>query len=299
MIIHQSDLGSFGRCAAAFGYQLAGLPRRQTSALAFGTVMHYALEVLETERLNGASMDSALEKATETFLWYWNPANIEVLTEPVSPDGWIMKQSYNGLRAQGVRSLKQYAAMVRDMAEEILALEFSFQVPIQGTWDEELGEPHVLVGTIDRLTAKYMRGYDVLGFDDYKTGKQSKYLRQNLQFTAYAYASTQKEFWVGWRGEDGFRNHGEALYERFKDSARHGRWINMKDISIADAGFRGPLDYHRLAVAVEQFAASVKAEIFPLTLVGEVCTFCDYRAVCAGSGVARDDHGAPWEQSEL
>jgi hypothetical protein len=35
------------------------------------------------------------------------------------------------------------------------ATEFEFVVPIDGTWDDELGEPHVLAGAIDRLAVRH------------------------------------------------------------------------------------------------------------------------------------------------
>lgn len=51
------------------------------------------------------------------------------------------------------------------------------------------------------------------------------------------------------------------------DEAAGTRWHSRHE----DAGWRGPIDYSRFAIAVEQYAATVKADIFPLTLSGEVC----------------------------
>jgi hypothetical protein len=48
----------------------------------------------------------------------------------------------------------------------------------------------------------------------------------------------------------------------------------MRTIKVQDAGWRGPKDYTRFALAVEQIVASMKAEIYPLSLSGETCQFC-------------------------
>jgi hypothetical protein len=291
VIIHQSDLSSWIRCPAAFNYSRLGWPQEQNSAAAYGTVMHHSLLVFERLRAEGASVDSAARSAQETFVHYWNPINIDSLTEPVKK--WLPRQSYGGLRAKGIKVIGEFADLVRYDDAELLATEYAFQVPIQDTWDELLGEPHILAGSIDRLVARRYKRHLVLGVDDYKSGKEYTYLRQNLQFTAYCYASTTPEFWSGWRGEDGFGERGPEMHQRFSGAARRGTWINLKQLKFQDAGWRGPKDYKRFAVAVNQVAASIQADIYPMTLVGEVCTFCPFRENCCGVGVAEDAHGAP------
>jgi hypothetical protein len=37
--------------------------------------------------------------------------------------------------------------------------------------------------------------------------------------------------------------------------------------------------------AAQQVVNSIRAEIFPLTLVGEVCQWCDFRDSCAVVGI--------------
>lgn len=51
-------------------------------------------------------------------------------------DGWLPRQSYGELRNKGVEILKKYADLVQFDDQELLATEFSFCVPIQGTWDK-------------------------------------------------------------------------------------------------------------------------------------------------------------------
>ncbi len=292
-IVHQSDLSAWMRCPTAFMYQKAGRPQKQSSALAYGSVMHYALETFERLRhTDGVTFTDAARAAIETFDHYWHPMNIEAVCPKV--DLWLPKQSYGDLRTKGMEALAAYFALVRLDDHEVLAVEYSFQVPIEGTWDEDLGEPHVLAGTIDRLCVRHYSGRLILGIDDYKSGKEYRYLRQNLQFTAYAYATTRREFWLGWRGEDGFGpERGERLFKRFDGKARRGTWINMRQVKFQDAGWRGPKDYQRFALAVEQLVASWKADIFPLSLSGDTCQFCEYGDICVGVGVPDNKHGSP------
>lgn len=288
------------------GYRKAGLPSKTNSAAAYGSVMHHALQVLERlihEARTQHDMKSpeflaafrkAVQSSLETFVHYWNPLNIESICEPVPNDGWLPRQGYSELRARGIDAIKKYADLIRYDDHELLATEFGFVVPIDDTWDEDLEQPHYLGGSIDRLAVRhYLRNIAVC-IDDYKTGKDYKYLRHNLQFTAYAYATTKREFWVGNDGEDGFgEERGSRLYERFVDAPRRGTWINMRTFKMQDAGWRGPQDYNRFKLAIEQLAAMHRADIFPLTIFGEACQYCDYRSICGGTGLPLDDHGKP------
>lgn len=290
MILHQSDVSAVSRCMAQFGYRRQGWPEPQLSATAYGSVVHHALQVFERERSAGTPHESAVQKAVDTFLWYWQPLNIESICEPV--EIWLPRQGYSELRARGITAIGQYCELVRYDDHELLGTEYSFMVPIDGTWDYDLNEPHVLAGSIDKLVVRWIKRKQVLGVDDYKTGKEYRYLRQNLQFTAYCYATTKREFWTGWRGEDGFGEElGGQLFERFKDAGRRGTWINLKTIKLQDAGWRGPKDYERFALACDQLASAVRHDIFPLTISGEACTFCAFRDRCGGVGVAEDSHG--------
>ncbi len=42
-------------------------------------------------------------------------------------------------------------------------------VPIVGTWDEDLEEPHVLAGSVDRLSVRFYRRNETLNTSDFKT----------------------------------------------------------------------------------------------------------------------------------
>lgn len=294
ILIHQSDLSALARCPAEFGYKRAGLPDTTNSATSYGSVMHHALHVFERERAHGTPWATSLQMALETFVHFWNPLNIEEISEPVPADGWLPRHSYAELRSRGIDTVRKYADLVRYDDHELLAIEYGFSVPIDGTWDIELEQPHVLSGTVDRLSARHFSRILALCIDDWKTGRDYTYLRHNLQFTAYAYASTKREFWVGWNGEDGFgEQRGDELYQRFLNKGRRGTWINLRTVKFEDAGWRGPNDYARLALAVDQYVAMVQAEIFPMNIKGEICRYCDYRNVCGGFGISAPDHGKP------
>jgi hypothetical protein len=295
VLIHQSDLAAWGRCPAEYGYARAGLPNKTNSAAAFGSVMHVALlQVFERERAMGTPVELATKKALDTFLYYWHPTHIESICEPIPPDGFLPRQSVAELRTRGVDTIRKYGDLVKFAGVELLATEYSFLVPIPGTWDDGLGEPHMLAGSVDKLVAEHYKRALVLGIHDVKTGKEQVYLRHNLQFSAYCLASTLPEFWTGYRGEDGFgEQRGRELFDRFVGKARRGTWIDLRNFKIRDAGWRGPRDYERFKLAVGQLTASIEADIFPLVLSGATCQFCAYRNVCGGTGIPDDDHGRP------
>ena len=274
MLIHQSDLKSMNRCGEQHRRQLNGEQGKQLSATAFGSVMHHALHTLERTR--------DLDLALNTFEHYWHPVNIDEICPPV--EEWIARQSFGGLRTKGLETIKRYWDLKRFDDEEILALEFPFVVPIEGTWDEDLGRPHELAGTVDRLSLRhYYRKLHVC-VDDWKTGKKPTYLKHNIQFTAYAYATTQPEFWDGNEAHmtDGFGlDRGLDLRVRLANAPRKGWWINvMGGPDWIDAGVRTQRDYTRFFHQVDQYVRARKAGIFQLNIEGQVCQFCPFRDDC-------------------
>jgi hypothetical protein len=300
-IIHQSDLTSWQRCPMEFAYSASGVREDQNSASAWGSVLHHALHVLERYR--------DLDKALETFLYFWHPLNIDQVCEPIPKDGWLPRQDYNTLRQRGVAAIRRYAEMSRYDEHERLALEYEFIVPMRGT-------PHYLAGTVDRLAVRWHRKLETLAIDDFKSGKQKWGLRWNVQGSAYAYASLQREFWTGaqvtarrpFRGEvtyttKGFSEQGsgrvEELIQRFRlmddvdPAPRHFTWINMRELKWVDGGYRSTLDYKRLALAINQIAKAIDLNAYTLNISGETCRFCPHQNHCGEIGLPETDHGAP------
>lgn len=292
-IFHQSEITSWGRCPAASGYEASGQPRQQSSALAYGSVLHFAiLEVFERLRhRDGITIEDATKAAIESFRHFWHPLNIDNICQPV--DYWLPRQTFTDLLVRGEDEIRWYAAEVAGRKETLLATEYSFRIHLPGTWDEDAGEPHILVGTIDRLSLRQERGITIVETGDVKTGKDYTFLRENTQFSAYSLATTQRDFWFGAGGEDGFGDMAQELWDKTQDSPRRGWWISTKSKKVMDAGWRGPEDYRRFIIAVEQIDASRKNDIYPLSISGENCHYCEFRQICAGNGVPDDDHGAP------
>jgi hypothetical protein len=289
---HVSDILGMDRCAAAFKYQRAGAPQEQSSALAYGSVIHFVLlEVFERLLHQEAGLEAATKAAIESFHFYWNPLNIDNVCAPVSY--WLPGQTRSGLLLRGEEDIRWYAEQVAHRQETLLATEYSFQVPVPGTWDEELGEPHTLIGTIDRLSLRQERGITMVEVSDVKSGKDYKFLRQNLQFTAYCLGTTLKEFWYGNNGQEGFGDLADELWTKTQGAPRRAWWISTKSREIMDAGWRAENDYTRFALATQQIMAMWRADMYPLSISGENCTYCQFRAVCGGTGVPDDDHGAP------
>lgn len=118
----------------------------------------------------------------------------------------------------------------------------------------------------------------------HNTGKKPTFLQHHIQFSAYAYATTQPEFWLGNATHltDGFGEiRGADLYSRLLPAPRHGWWINvMGGPDWIDAGLRGERDYRRFARAVDNYALMRQQHIYPLNIEGEVCQYCPFRDDC-------------------
>lgn len=275
MIVHQSDLKSYTRCGELHRRQQNGERGDQLSRTAYGSVMHHALHTLERTR--------DVELAKRTFEHYWHPLNIDDLCPPV--DIWLGKDSWGVMLRRGLVTIEKYWELKAFDEEEVLALEIPFVVPLPGTWDQELGEPHQLAGTIDRLALRYYKRELHVCLDDWKSGKKGTYLKHNLQFTAYALATTQREFWIGnpKHYTEGFGEaRGDQLMRRVKHAPRHGWWIEVGGGTPRwnDAGLRGARDYARFNHAVDNYVRAVQHDIYPLSYDGSVCQFCPFRDDC-------------------
>lgn len=315
LIIRQSDLSSWSRCNLQKHYNdtakhdpTAPQPKR-LSATQFGTVVHYAL--LTMEKLHHAGKAEALDIGLSTFEHYWDPQNITSITEPV--DVWIARQTYGGLRDRGRTMLRSYYEMLQKDDGKLLALEYEFAVPFHSN-----GRTHTITGTVDRLAVRKYYGTPYIAIEDFKTGRQPYYLRQNIQGTTYSYASLQPEFWQSdiypsfdpetmkgmehYFAKMGYRLHsgtpevwwsGPAQKTITELASRRFRWINMQEIKYADGGWRGPHDYARLQVVIDEYVKAQEADVHVPVLDGVVCQYCPYQRSCCGVGLAERDHGMP------
>lgn len=165
-------------------------------------------------------------------------------------------------------------------------------------------EPVVTVPTqciqVDAPDSMYLCGEAMI--PTHNTGKDPEKLRWNAQFSFYAWATTQRAFWTDAWGEQ----EGAELFTRFSQLARRGTWISLrKGVDRMDAGWRGPQDYARMWLGVHEYIRAVKADIYPLSLKGDVCEWCSMGqpnsqgvVLCGGVAVPDKDHGAPWAEDQ-
>lgn len=307
MIIRQSQLASFARCARQVKLEADELAQGRTpdnlSATAFGTVLHHAAQVME--ELHHAGRQDACERAVATFEHHWHPDHLGELV-PGGIDQWLPRQTRGGLLIRGRENLRAYYVALQHDAGRLLALELNFTVPIQLAWPDGTTEDHELTGTLDRLALRITGRKPYLSVDDFKSGTKPTYLRHALQWTIYGWASLFEEFWASWDPaqlellRDPLRKRGFALY--FDGSGlpvipRRGRWIALRDaFGIHDCGWRTPADFARMRVALQQYIAAVRADIYPLAISGQTCTFCPflYSGKCSGAPHSKDDEGEPY-----
>ena len=284
MRIRQSDLASFARCAQQkklTDLQRAGAldqPAEQLSRTAFGTVIHHALHVMEKHHHYRDA--DPLQQALASFEYYWDQANIHVLTPPVTI--WCARDTWAGMRRRGLATLELYWHQLEADRGKLLALEVPFTLPY-----ELDGVAHELHGTMDRLSLR-RTSQSFLNIEDFKSGQDYIGLRWNLQFTIYAWATTQPGFWEAWEDDE-----GEKLYEQFRLLPRRGTWISVRDgVRRSDAGWRGPQDYARMDAVLRGYVRAVEADNYPLSMTGAVCRFCPFSdGICGGVPVPDEDHG--------
>lgn len=166
-IVRQSDLSAWSRCQMQKLYydQAAADPTavqpRELSATVFGTVVHYALLLMEQAMHEGN--DKALDIGLQTFEFYWQPENIERLPGGARITEWLPRDTYGGLRERGRRTLKDHYDLLRKDESSLLALEYRFAVPM-----EVAGRLHTLTGTVDRLSIRKVTRKPYVSLDDNK-----------------------------------------------------------------------------------------------------------------------------------
>lgn len=309
--IRQSDLEAYSRCAQQkklYNQVEQGLltPPGNLSATVFGTVVHHALQTLESLHHQGRA--DALKVALATFEHYWKPENLVDL-EPGGIQVWLPRQTYGGLRTRGLNNLRAYWEVLKADDGLLMALEHTFEVPVELAMPTG-PEVHTLTGTVDRLSLRTFNRKPYLSVDDFKSGKKSTYLRYKTQWTVYSYASLHPEFWADWG--DMLDPMVEALHRKkmrlyvgdecplcragthdpspWLAIPRRGRWISIRDtFGVHDTGWRLPNDYARLLTALVEYVRANELDVFPLTMSGDTCTYCPFNNGICGNGVPLAD----------
>lgn len=248
---------------AKFQYE-DNLPRQQNAKASFGTCIHKALETY--------NKTNDYDLAIEEFKDYWkNPGKLGV-----DPDYWPKRTTYSGLRERGLEILKQYHDKNLWLTREVIVAEHPFCVPI--------GD-HELSGVVDCLElTKAGNGRRTLRVIDYKTNSKKPgldMLRYNIQFTVYAYASSQIEFWTGVPDTKYVPiENGAALFESFRSVTRKPIWYHLWTNQEIDAGPRDDGDYERLYRLLDQIEKAVTLGAYIPTINEESCTFCSFTDQC-------------------
>jgi len=259
MDIRQSYLQQFAKCPESFRLKYILNQRgRQSAAASYGTILHFALQ---TYWLN----DQNLELAKRTFDHYWNHPEFM----GCKPDYYLPRTSWSQYNSHGQTALEEYhkAQSVYNKDDQVIGVEIDFRIPI--------GD-NVLTGSIDKLRVKTdKKGVKSLDVADWKTGKTPTFLRYNVQFTAYIWATTQRDFWD--QIED-----GPEWWEYVKDMPRTATWIDLKSVPFreVDAGTREESDFVRLHKTCDNLVKSWEADIFVPTLTGDACSYCDFFKEC-------------------
>lgn len=261
MIVHQSDLKTWARCPLQFKFQnIDKLPREQSGSLTFGSIVHVCVEHLERH--------NDLDGAVAMFYRLWDDPT--QLGPEYKVTYYVRGTNWKKYRDSGAKLLREWAAIIQWESDAVLAREHHFEVPI--------GDGHVLDGTADKVTVRYLPKINrrALMIVDYKSNNKTPtydYLAEDLQFTAYGYASTRPEFWTG-------IPNGEALFAELQDAPRWGEWVALTAPKRLDAGERTQRHYNRLIYAVNALAESVAMRIFVPNISGESCRYCDFRKLC-------------------
>lgn len=256
-----SRVKSWSNCPLAAHYKYdEGLPQRTNAKALFGKAMHAAAEHF--------NLTGDLAGAKKLFLREWGRAD---------PDYWPKFTSYAGLKSKGVEILDAMEAHYRFQDRRVIGTEIGFVVPF--------GD-HELHGYIDLLeTQRSGTGKEILKVVDYKTNSRDPTktdLALDVQFTAYAYAVSQKEFWTGMPGEPEFQGvpNGEWLWSTLQGVPTRCIWFSLWNGKQLDAGPRTDVDFGRLYRVCTEIQRASDSQVF-VPKIGEACTYCDFVDHCS------------------
>jgi CRISPR/Cas system-associated exonuclease Cas4 (RecB family) len=257
MIIRQSTIKQFMECSLRYKFASEGAPRSQSSAMSFGTAIHDAVYVMETEM--------SLDRAVARFLDLWD--NLEA--HGLAYDYLIPRNDHRSYREKGLQILRDWWALVQWDTTVVLGREYYFRVPTSNG--------HEIEGTVDKWGVRQLKdGTWVVVIIDYKTSAKQPtrdYLRNDVQFHTYSYASTRREFWEP-------LNNGLEMFMQFRNAPRHNEWVQLRTPRIVDAGIRTDVHFNRMQYAIEQIELSVATGIFVPDISGASCEYCEFREVC-------------------
>lgn len=263
MLIRQSMIKDWQKCPLLYRYKhVDGQAEEQSAASTYGSILHDCVLFLE--------VNQDLPGAVARFHRHWQDPSL--LDPEYRIDYYLRGTNWRKYAESGPRLLKDWWSIIQWDADLTLAREYTFDVPI--------GDGHTLHGTVDKLALRFVPKLDsyVLLVSDYKTNRKPPtydYLAEDLQFSAYTYATTRPEFWAGLPG-----GRGLDLMAQYRDLPRWGEWVQLTGPKRMDAGERTQRHFNRVAMAVNEIARSVAHNIFVPTISGDSCRYCPFRKPC-------------------
>jgi hypothetical protein len=261
------------------------LPRLEGGSAAFGTIVHDVVLWMETHRDADGRPD--LDGAIQRFKELWTfPERVLHQGVPLRIDYYERGRNWVKFMEMGPDLLTRWCNIIEWESDLVLAREFEFDVPV--------GNGHVLHGTIDKLALRFRAATDenVLLISDYKTNAKVptyEYIEEDLQFTAYSYATLQVEFWLQLAFALGLTDvEGRAMFEAYKNLPRYGEWVALQTGKRMDAGIREDRHHQRFVYAVNALADSVAMRIFVPNISGEACRYCEFRKQCGLPEIMED-----------
>lgn len=258
MKVSASQLRSWQNCSLEAKFSYIDKRGRSTGSAAwFGTIVHEALDSMN----KGTSLEDAQDYLLSRL-------------QSEQPDYWNRRTTLNNYLEQGPAMLASYEEYRKFSPVDVIASEFRFMV--------DIGE-HQLSGIVDAIELPH--DHSVLRLIDYKTGRRPIFdtLHLDVQFLIYQYASMQREFWVGYPGEEK-RYHGiedgEELFEKFSTIPREAYWFDLKAGEPIFVGEKTGRDFARLYRLIEQVARAIEYDVYVPTLNGDTCTICDHTDIC-------------------
>jgi PD-(D/E)XK nuclease superfamily protein len=255
---------------AKFKYSLH-LPEQQSASASFGKIIHSALQLYNEVD----DIDVTVEKFKE---WWESP---ELLG--VAPDYWPKGTDYGSLRELGQQILLEYHSSLQWDERTVVATEHGFLVPFGR---------HELTGYVDLLELRRSgNGRRLLRLIDYKTNSRQPWKSElffDVQFTVYAYASLQPEFWLG-NGPNfpGIPN-GQQLFEEFEKVPRRPIWYHLRTAREFDCGKRDDEQYRQLYRLCDEIEKAEEQQVFVPRIGESSCKWCSYINEC-GLAIPTED----------
>lgn len=243
-----------------FRYDLH-LPTESGAKAAYGSAVHAAIDTFH--RTN----DLAIAKAK--FISFWESPE----SYGSNIDYWETGFTFHAAKADGLELLEWYGTRSAWNPTKLICSERKFLVPF--------GE-HELMGYVDFVELANHKSGKRLEIVDLKTGwRPPQYaMRSDIQFTVYAYASQQPEFWLGNGPDFPPLPDGERQWAEFADLPRRPIWFDLKGKRRWDAGERTDADFMRLYRVVKEIAHADKMEVWVPKISHDSCNFCDYADPC-------------------